>query len=313
MGPVEPARVEPARVELAGFGEAMALFESESLETAPAVTAHVAGAELNVCAAAARLGVASAFCGRVGEDPLGGRVRRELARLGVRDLLDTDAQRPTGLFLKEIRPDGQRRVFYYRSGSAASALDDRDVDRLLATGPGLVVASGITAALGPGPRAAVLTLARRADLAFDPNLRPALGSLAAQVETARAVVPLARYLLLGLDEAELLFGTPDPYKILVESPAETVLKAGPEGCFYLHDNGTLAHLGSHAERVVDPVGAGDAFAGGYLAARLRGATRAGAAWLGSRLAAGVVAMPGDTTGLPTPDVAAALLAEALAL
>lgn len=299
------------QVELAGFGEAMALFESESLATAPAVDVHVAGAELNVCAAAARLGVTCAFCSRVGDDPLGARVRLELARLGVRDLTEADPRRPTGLFLKEVHPDGQRRVYYYRKDSAASTLDESDVDRLLSRAPKVVAVSGITAALGARPRAAVLSLARRAPIAFDPNLRPALGSLAAQVETARAIIPLARYLLLGLDEAELLFGTTDPGRILREAAPETVLKAGPEGCFYLHDNGSLAHLPSLAEAVVDPVGAGDAFAGGYLAARLRGATRSGAAWLGSRLAADVVASRGDTAGLPAPERAAALLAEAL--
>ena len=299
-------------VELCGFGEAMVLFESESLETAPSVAVQVAGAELNVCAAAARLGVASAFCSRVGDDPLGARVRGELTRLGVRDLTVTDPERRTGVFLKEIRPDGQRHVFYYRAGSAASALDVLDVDRLLVTDPGLVVVSGITAALGPSACAAVLALARRVPVAFDPNLRPALGSLAAQVETARELVPLVRYLLLGIDEAELIFGRSDPYTLLLKSPAETVLKAGAHGCFYLNDNGSLAHLPSLAGQVVDPVGAGDAFAGGYLAARLRGANRAGAAWLGSKLAAGVVAVPGDTTGLPAPEEAASLLAQALA-
>lgn len=300
------------QVELAGFGEAMALFESHSFETAPTVAAKVAGAELNACAAAARLGVATAFCSRIGDDPLGARIRRELASLGVQDLTAVDPQRPTGLFLKEIRPDGRRHVFYYRSGSAASALDGGDVDRLLAAGPGLVVVSGITAALSPETHEAVLALARQVPIAFDPNLRPALGTLAAQVETARAILPVARFLLLGLDEAELLFGTADPYRILKECPVETVLKAGPNGCFYLRDNGSLAHLPSLAKRVVDPVGAGDAFAGGYLAARLRGAGRKGAVWLGSRLAADVVAVPGDTAGLPSPEQAASLLAQALA-
>ena len=303
-----PGRVPAARpagamaeLELAGFGEAMVLFEAESLATARSVDVHVAGAELNLCAAAARLGIATALCTRVGADPLGARVLASLDDLGVSTALAiTDPDHPTGLFLKDVRPDGERRVHYYRRGSAASTMDIADADRLLAARPALVAISGITAALGPGPRAAVLSLAPRVRIAFDPNLRPALGPLDEQVDIARLVLPHVDILLLGLDEAELIFGSTDVFSFF---PGEVILKAGPEGVY--HRDG---HLPSYATEVVDPVGAGDAFAGGYLAARLRGATPAAAAHVGSVLAAGVVAAHGDTTGLPDPESARALLA-----
>ncbi len=90
-----------------------------------------------------------------------------------------------------------------------------------------------------------------------------------------------------------------------------MLKAGGDGCFYRSSGGLPGHVPSLATEIVDPVGAGDAFAGGYLAARLRGASPSGAAWPGSVLAAGVVATPGDTEGLPPASKATALLAESL--
>lgn len=93
---------------------------------------------------------------------------------------------------------------------------------------------------------------------------------------------------------------------------EVVLKAGADGCW--HAGGSRSesprHLPSAAATVVDPVGAGDAFAGAYLAARLAGLPPRGAAWLGTRFAAGVVASHGDTDGLPPAPSAAALLTEA---
>ena len=46
-----------------------------------------------------------------------------------------------------------------------------------------------------------------------------------------------------------------------------MLKAGPDGCYFQGAGGPV-RLPSAATVVVDPVGAGDAFAGGYLAARL---------------------------------------------
>jgi 2-dehydro-3-deoxygluconokinase len=63
---------------------------------------------------------------------------------------------------------------------------------------------------------------------------------------------------------------------------------------------------------VDPVGAGDAFAGAYLAARLRGARPLESARLGATIAARVVAAAGDTEGLPDAATAAEYLSAATA-
>ena len=230
-----PGRVPAARpacamaeLELAGFGEAMVLFEAESLATARSVDVHVAGAELNLCAAAARLGIATALCTRVGADPLGARVLASLDDLGVSTALAiTDPDHPTGLFLKDVKPDGERRVHYYRRGSAASTMDISDADRLLAARPGLVAVSGITAALGPGPRAAVLSLAPRSGSPSIPTSGPPSARSTTQVDFARLVLPHVDILLLGLDEAELIFGSTDVFSVF---PGEVILKAGPEGC-----------------------------------------------------------------------------------
>jgi 2-dehydro-3-deoxygluconokinase len=308
-------------VDVVGFGEAMALFRAPAgvgLDVAATVAVDVAGAELNLCAAVARLGLRAAFASRVGDDPLGRRVRAHAHQLGVdTGLVTVDATRPTGLFLREALPDGQRRVHYYRAGSAAAALDAGDAARVLAARPRMVVASGITASLGPAPLAAVTALATGARDAgsrfvLDPNLRPALGPIEDQVERLRALLAYADVLILGLDEAGPLFGTEDPGGVVAAAGAcEVVVKAGANGCFVPYA-GEIVHLSSVAADVVDPVGAGDAFAGGYLAGRLRGAEPVAAARLGSRLAAGVVARPGDVAGLPDTATAATLLAEALA-
>ncbi|MET7423373.1 sugar kinase [Dactylosporangium sp. NPDC005555] len=300
---------------IVGLGEAMVLFQPADLlplEECGTASVHVAGAELNLLAAAARAGARAAFCSRVGDDPFGRRVVAAAAGLGVgTGLVTVDGGRPTGVFMKDVRPDGARRVHYYRAGSAASALDEADAGRALAAGPGLVAVSGLTAALGDGPRRAVLRLAREAHargvpVAVDPNLRPGLD---AAVEVARALLPMTTYLLLGMDEAVPLFGTDDPAAVFALAKAagvrEVVLKAGADGCW--HEGDTPTHLPSVAVRVVDPVGAGDAFAGAYLAARLAGTGPRGAAWLGTRFAARVVATAGDTEGLPSPAEVTALL------
>lgn len=283
-----------AELELAGFGEAMVLFESTALDSADSAAVSVAGAELNLCAAAAHCGINTAFCTRVGDDPLGTRILNELARLGIaRTLATRTSSGQTAVFLKDIQPDGERRVFYYRSGSAASTMDTSDADRLLRQRPQIVAVSGITAALGPGPRAAVEHLARNARLAFDPNFRPALG-LEAQIAFAREILPHVGHLILGTDEASLIFGGVSPFDAFA---GDVILKAGKDGCYYRDSDGSIKHQPSLVDSVVDPVGAGDAFAGGYLAARLRSASPARAAHIASELAAAVVSSCGDTAGL----------------
>ncbi|MEV4081046.1 PfkB family carbohydrate kinase [Nonomuraea fuscirosea] len=110
-----------------GVGEAMVLLEADDLAGAGRFDVSVAGAELNVCTAVARLGLRAAFASRVGADPFGTRVLRDAAERAVETgLVSTDPGRPTGVFFKEIRPDGERRVHYHRAGSAASAMDVAD-------------------------------------------------------------------------------------------------------------------------------------------------------------------------------------------
>jgi len=306
------------RLDVVGFGEAMVLVvPSGPLAAATEAGLHVAGAELNVCAAVAALGATSAFATRVGADPFGARIIADVARLGVRtDLIDVDDRHPTGVFFKDVHPDGARRVYYYRSGSAAAHLSEADADRVLAARPRLVVVSGITAALGPAAEAAVtrlITGARDAGVrvALDPNLRPAMGSVAAQ---AQRLLPLLRHvdvLLLGLDEAPWLFGAEDPASVLAAAAdcgaGTAVVKAGADGAYVLVD-GDVTHVPTAATVVVDPVGAGDAFAGGYLYGYLGGRDAYASARLGSALAARVVATVGDNDGLPRPDEVAGLLA-----
>jgi 2-dehydro-3-deoxygluconokinase len=313
-----------ARLELVGLGEAMVLFQPPPggrLCDTGSVEVHVAGAELNLCVAAARLGVDAGFCSRVGADPLGTRVLTEARAAGVDvTLVAVDPTHPTGLFLKEAAPDGRRRVYYYRRDSAAAQLDEPDAARLLAARPRMVAVSGLTLALGPGPRSAVTALvrgARRAGtaVALDPNLRPALGPVERQAADVRTLLAYVDVLLLGTDEAGPVLDVrdpTDPAEVFAAAAAagvrETVLKAGAGGCYHPGGpRGEPVHLPSAATVVVDPVGAGDAFAGGYLAGRLRNVPPAGAAALGTALAAAVIGAPGDTAGLPDRSSARTLL------
>jgi 2-dehydro-3-deoxygluconokinase len=244
-------------------GETMALLDPEregELELGDLLRLRFAGAESNFAVGLARLGVPVAWISRLGADRLGSLIRAALEREGV-DVrwVREDPAAPTGLFYK-WRAGGRTSVAYHRRGSAASRLEPADVPDEALAGAALVHLTGITLALGDGPRALVLDVARRARAAgavvlFDPNYRPALWDSPAAAAAAMApVVEHADWVLCGAEEASLL----EPGGRAVVRSARGAVVDGVEV------------LAPRQEAVVDEVGAGDAFAAGFAYGLLQG-------------------------------------------
>jgi 2-dehydro-3-deoxygluconokinase len=81
-----------------------------------------------------------------------------------------------------------------------------------------------------------------------------------------------------------------------------VLKRAERGALAIHDGERFEAAVVKAERVVDPVGAGDGFDGGFIAARLRGKSIPEALHIGAIVGAGSVAHLGDYAGYPSMDL-----------
>jgi 2-dehydro-3-deoxygluconokinase len=199
-------------------GEAMACLaapEPGPLALGGSLALTVAGAEANVAIALARLGHEVAWIGRLGDDQLGEVVLRTLRGEGV-DVgrVRRDGSAPTGLMIKERRLGTRTRVHYYRAGSAGSRLEPDDVEG----DADLVHLTGITPALGPGPRAAVEALASHATtLSFDVNFRSRLWPSPAAAR--EALTPFAR-------RATVVFA--DPGELELVGGAGALLEAGVE-------------------------------------------------------------------------------------
>jgi len=75
-------------------------------------------------------------------------------------------------------------------------------------------------------------------------------------------------LVLNFDEAELYTGHRNPVTagrtLLEHGPRFVVIKKGEHGCILVHRDGLAALPAYPTERVVDPTGAGDSFAGGMM-------------------------------------------------
>lgn len=263
---------------LLAIGETMAMVSPVSAESVvDAEDFHVdaGGAESNVAAHVAALGHRAVWFSRLGDDALGRRVARQLASRGVdvsRVVFDDD--NPTGLYVK----DPGRGVLYYRRGSAAAHLTDADADAVSFDGVDLLHVSGITAAISASARsflARVMTRARAAGVAvsFDVNHRAPLWDASTAAPVLLELAQLADIVFVGRDEAETLWATPTAAeaRLLLPEVAELVVKDGDVGATVFAGDVEVFVPSLNVE-VVEAVGAGDAFAGGYLAGLLSGAS-----------------------------------------
>lgn len=232
----------------------------------------IGGAESNVACHLARLGVRSSWVSAVGDDSFGLAVLDTVGGFGVDvSRVRVDPVRPTGLYVKEASPHGSP-VRYYRRGSAASGMGLEMIDRLGLGEAKLVHISGITPALSDSCLALLRELLRRPrqgfKISFDLNWRPALWS-GRDPRVLRELADLADVVLAGSDEAELVWGTGDPARLraLLPGPSSLVVKQGADGATLLEGSSSYFEPALKIE-VVEPVGAGDAFAAGFLAATL---------------------------------------------
>lgn len=261
------------------------------LREARAAHLSLGGAEANVAIGLALQGIRVAWAGALGADPLGHGLIDQLAARGVDvSLVERREDAPTGLYLKDPSPAGSR-PYYYRRGSAASLMD-RDTARrwAAATRPRLVHVGGITPLLSETADGFIdeIVVGRAfgdAIVSFDVNHRPAL-STASTPDRLAELARAADLVLVGRDEAERLWGTvtADDIRAYLGGRGLLVVKDGDREAVAFERTDRVAVPAGRVE-VVEPTGAGDAFAAGFLGARLRGSDLADSLGAGHRLAA----------------------------
>jgi len=271
--------------ELVAMGEALVQFNALTrgpLRYVNLFEKHVAGSEANVAVAVSRLGRSAAFIGRIGADEFGRSIQSWLRAEGV-DIrwLKIDAGAPTGIyFVQRGYPIPARSTMvYYRRGSAGSRLSPEDIEEEAFSDARVMHFSGITPALSQSARDACLKalgLAERlgVKISIDTNIRPSLWS--SLDEAARVLTPM-------VEKADILFTDPSDSEVLVgESEPERIIQVfrglGVETVVVkMGERGAIAASGSEKARaeavqvqVEDPIGAGDALAGTFLALHLSG-------------------------------------------
>lgn len=291
----------PSGPVLVTIGETMVMVtpsEPQPLAEAEELSLRIAGAESNVASWLAGLGYHVRWHGYVGDDPLGQRVLRELRQKGVDvSTAQVDPTARTGVYFKDPCPD-DRQVLYYRDRSAASRMGPGSVDPTVLGRARILHLSGITAALSSSCRTLVDALIRESPrgtlVSFDVNHRPALWPADDAAVVLADLADASDVVFVGLDEAQELWGcaTPAEVRERLPSPSEVVVKDGAVGAHVL-GQGSSTCVPALKVDVVEPIGAGDAFAAGYLAGVIDGLDGRARLRFGHLLAASVLRVTHD--------------------
>lgn len=296
-------------MDVVTFGEAMVLLLAEPGVPLPEATSYrrtVAGSESNVAIALARLGHDVGWFGRVGRDPFGDVVLRTLRGEGVDVRQASHDDAPTGVLIRDCHAERPTEVLYYRRNSAGSRLSTADVDESYVASARILHVSGITPVLSDAAHEATMVAVRAARAAgvtvtFDPNVRRRLAPPERIAEVLRPIAREADVVLAGADEAALLAGiddADDAARWLIDQGAGlVVLKAGADGS-RATDGSRWWQQDAVKVQTLDPVGAGDAYAAGFLAARLGGLDIPAQLRNAAIMGAMAVQAVGDVEGLP---------------
>lgn len=245
------------------------------------VTSVVGGAPLNTARTCARLGIDTTFLGGVSLDAFGGRIMRLLSDDGVTYALGAQVHEPTTLAIAQIDEHGAATYRFMMEGTSAAAVSPDQALAAVGADCRVVHAGTLGLVLQPLADATRAVVAASPDdriVMIDPNCRPSVMTTSDVFRaTLDSVLGRADIVKVSGDDLEFMF----PGVYLVE--AARALQAQSGAVVLFTDGAKAVRVLNGADEivlnvpkvpVVDTVGAGDSFSGGFLAEWMhRGLTR----------------------------------------
>lgn len=257
------------------------------------------GSGANTAVGAASLGARAGFIGKVREDELGRVYRHDMNATGVR--FDTAYAAPDGPATARsfilVTPDGERTMNTYLG--ACHNLTPDDIDAETVAGAQITYLEGYLW----DPPAAKEAFRKAVDIAHGAGRKVALTlSDSFCVDRYRTeFLDLARtgaldILFANVHELKALYETADEDTAVAALRQEghpdrdflAVVTRSERGSLVVTRASTRVVDAYHVERIVDLTGAGDLFAGGFLAGMVRGVDHVACARLGAMAAAEVI-------------------------
>jgi len=267
------------KVELYSVGEVFVnMVFKKTFEGNPAVEAHFGGAPANLAIAVSRLGHRAGFIGAIGNDLLGEFLLRTLRINNVDTKLVRIKKARTTLAFVVVDEKGGKRFFFYRKPwgeTADTMLKIEDVDFGKIGEARVVHFSGFSTSHPPTSETvyaiAEYALEREIKVSYDPTFRDDIWhSKNAAKEAFERSLKLSSIVSLGVDEMEEFYGTTD-YRFVADkilgkhSNVETVaIRLGAKGAYAKSRNGREAFKEAFKVKIVDIMGADDAWTAAFL-------------------------------------------------
>ncbi len=262
------------------------------------------GSAANVAVWAARAGCATSFVGKIGRDRMGQLAHENLQAEGVEaHLVETDAHL-TGSVAVFVDHTGERSMVsghgadFYLLPSELPLETLPQARHLHLTAWSFFTDPPRTAAR----RAARIAQEAGATLSFDPGSFQMIDEMGVDAFLAATTDLGIDIFLPNKEEGAILTGCKEPLDIARELTAIypgalVILKLDADGALVWLDD-AAHHIPPATNNLVDATGAGDSFAGGFLAHYLRGASAVDAATFATEISAWVIEHPGAR---PAPD------------
>ncbi len=248
----------------------------ERLETAPAYRVRTAGTESNVMVALARLGRPVGWFSRLTDNALGRRIASEIRSHGVdvSRIAWTHGGRNEVFFVEFGAEPRPTRIIYDRRDSALALITPADLDPEYLLSGRMLHLSGILPALSESCRSVVETLLKEAGerslpVSFDVNYRAKLWSPETAEKTLGPMLAQSDVVIMTREDATGIFGLDGSPESAAQGihqayrPRISVLTLGPEGALAF-DGERFYRSRGYDLRIVDRLGAGDAFTAGFL-------------------------------------------------
>ncbi|MEM5312868.1 5-dehydro-2-deoxygluconokinase [Paraburkholderia sp. JHI869] len=297
------------------------------LEDVSTFAKYLGGSSANIAFGCARLGLKSAMLTRVGDDHMGRFLVETLTKEGCdASHVRVDHDRLTALVLLGLKDRDTFPLIFYRENCADMAVDSSDFDEAFIASSKALLITGTHFSTEQVNRTSLTALdyARRNNVrtVLDIDYRPVLWGLTGKADGETRFVAsegVSAHLQGILPHFDLVIGTEDEFQIaggkesLVDAlkrvrevtSATLLVKRGPLGC-QIVEGAVPASMddlpmqrGVEVE-VLNVLGAGDAFASGFLSGWLRDASLEDCARSANACGALVVSRHGCAPAMPTP-------------
>ena len=257
------------------------------------------GCAANTACALGKMGLLAGVFSKVGDDPNGAFLLRELQSCGV----DTSGIRvsphdTTPFTFVGIHPDGDRTFIHTPGANKTFSREDLDLDLLFAADFLFREDLWVTPGLDGQPTAGLFAEARRRGVVtlldegwgFGPNR-----------DTLEVILPHCDYVTPSLDDLQAIYESASAEEIarrlLAGGASTVVIKMGAQGCLVAQGT-NCTRVPALPARVVDTTGAGDCWNAGFVAALAHGEDVFTAALIGNAAAAFCIEAIGGSTGIP---------------